>query len=213
MPQINIFAPDDDRYIDADISMGSLVEDKHDIAPTVDINEASNIVNEQYMASTIRLPQQIILDQSNLPELTTSTESEKRVKQPGTFYRCVNPINWKPIEHGKSITVYEESVVTRPEQCNQETRVCDNGTMLWSYIEVSCQQLWDWCVWPDWKSYPHGWVGTYYLHDEVIGKPEDGEDICVRQARVCQGWSWYLFDRNTKSDFTYKYSYCNAKIQ
>lgn len=201
VPQIDIFAPSDKKV---DTHIETTVEDTHNIAPTVDTDKVLDIINtHSVLGNDVPQPQ----------ETTNEKEPEKRVKQPGTFYRCTNPITWRPIEHGKSITVYEKSIVTWPEQCKQETRVCDNGTMLWSYIETSCQQVWDWCVWPDGKNYVHGWVGTYYLHNEVIWKPEDGEDICTRQARVCQNGSRYLFDRQTKSNFDYKYSYCNAKIQ
>lgn len=198
LPQINIFAPSDNpRNTEIQVDSSS-----HNTAPVVDASEILKIVNEQS-----------VLPVQNPPQQDVKKQPEKRVKQPGTYYRCVNPITGKPIEHGKSVIVYEKSLVTFPETCKQETRVCDNGTMLWSYVETSCQRVWDGCVWPDGKNYSHGAVGTYYLHNEVIGKPEDGEDICTRQARVCQGGSRYLFDRQTKSNFDYKYSYCNAKIQ
>ncbi len=198
VPQINIFAPDNNQT-----NNKIVVEKEHDTAP-IEADKIVDIINDQAVLQVQNLTQ----EDSKQP-----SKPEKRVKQPDTYYRCVNPITGKPIEHGKTIITYEKSSVKFPETCKQEIRKCDNGTMLWSYTETSCTQVWDGCVWPDWRNYSHGSVGTYYLYGEVIWKKEDGEDICTRQARVCQWWSRYLFNRQTKSDFTYKYPHCNVEVQ
>lgn len=57
-----------------------------------------------------------------------------------TPYRCPNPI-WWAIEHGKSVFLYKSLVVNYPEQCQWENRVCNNGTLLWSFTEEGCTQI------------------------------------------------------------------------
>lgn len=203
VPQLNIFAPHDQA--DVSSSVNTWAEEAHFVAP--DLNPILNIANDSKVLGINNID-----PPAETKDIPQEPKQEKRIKQPGTFYRCTNPLTWRPIEHGKSITVYEKSVVRFPEECKKEVRICDNGTMLWSFVETTCKQDGDGCVWPDGKNYSHKSVGTYYLHNEVIGKPEDWEDICTRQARICQNGSWYLFDHKTKSNFTYKYAYCNVKI-
>lgn len=190
------------------------------------------------------------------------------------YFRCSNPFWWTAIEHGKSIFAYENDTVNYPEACKWESRVCNNGTLWWSYTSKTCIQIWnsctaprwsilkhgqivkwysdnmidfgancgdfaknlqcldgviEWsnkyiydtcknevakvCTWPDGKTYPHNQIATYYKYSKVVWEPKDGEDICPRQARLCNNGARYNLDRTQKIWFTYSKNNCIAAIE
>lgn len=101
------------------------------------------------------------------------------------YYRCSNPFWWTPIEHGKSVFAYQYSSVDYPNTCKWENRVCNNGTLGWSFIEKICIQVWDNCQTPWWTIIKH-WqtIKTYSLN--TVSFSEWCDSVSV--TRQCLDW-------------------------
>lgn len=61
------------------------------------------------------------------------------------YFRCVNPFGWTPISHWDEVFAYEKVSVEYPEKCKWETRICDNGTLNWTFSQKSCKVIGDSC--------------------------------------------------------------------
>lgn len=141
--------------------------------------------------------------------VTQNDDSINLPETPQPPHRCVHPFWWYPLSHGDSIDAYEFNEVRYPQQCIPESRLCQYGALQWTFTFQSCSQIWDSCLWPDESSFTHNTVATYYQYDYIVWLPEDGEDICPREVRVCKDGSRATVDGQKKS-FIFKHRVCEV---
>ena len=84
------------------------------------------------------------------------------------------------INHGDSITAYEDDEVECDEDCSDEQRVCTDGQLSGTFQFPSCESPCDECQLPWGGTIDHGDSVTAYEDDEV----ECGEE-CSDEDRVC----------------------------
>jgi len=124
-------------------------------------------------------------------------------------HRCPHPFGWYPLDHDKTIETYEKSEVPYPETCNKEERLCQYGTLEWTFIEQSCVQIGKSCTWPDGFITAHWAVWVYYKYDKVVWDPSDGNDECAREWRECINGVWHDLAW-FKAGFSYAHKICTV---
>jgi hypothetical protein len=81
-------------------------------------------------------------------------------------HRCVTPIG--PLEHGKSITLYKDSTVQHPAECESISRECNFWDLEGDddYDQTNCKQVGDFCAIPN-GTVNHGEYTISYTKESV----------------------------------------------
>jgi hypothetical protein len=89
------------------------------------------------------------------------------------------------LSHGDTLIAWATEEVVYPDVCVKEERLCQYGSLWWTYMFTSCVQTGQSCSGPDGTVFTHGSKGTYYQYNHITGLPENGEDVCPREVRIC----------------------------
>jgi hypothetical protein len=127
-------------------------------------------------------------------------------------HRCSHPWWWYPLSHGDSLVAYKTEIVSYPDTCLSEERDCAYGTLGGSFSFASCYQMGNECYAPDGQVFPHDSIATYYVYDIVTGHPENGVDLCPREARLCVNGERHTLDGVFQWFGAYIYPVCSAVV-
>lgn len=115
------------------------------------------------------------------------------------YFRCSSPWWWTPLDHGDSIFAYAQNTVEYPTACKGENRVCDNGTLKWSYTSKTCIQVWDQCSTDRWIL-THGQTINAYSANSVPYGSDCSSKIEVRKCLDGTLWGTAPFKTCTISE-------------
>ena len=103
---------------------------------------------------------------------------------------------WGTIHHGQSVTWYQSVSVPYGQTCQSETRTCNNGTLGWSYLYLSCQtEQPTWCTLPWWWTTWHGAILTAYTTSSATCPT-----TCTSATATCNNGVWSV------NNFTWTYT-------
>jgi hypothetical protein len=95
------------------------------------------------------------------------TSTDNTSKPFADYYRCANPFWWLPLEHWKSVFAYKALTAEYPSTCEWEERICNNWTLLWTFDQKTCIQIWKVCTSPWWTTIKHWDTVTTYQNNIV----------------------------------------------
>ena len=103
---------------------------------------------------------------------------------------------WGTIHHGQSVTWYQSASVPYGQTCQSEARICNNGTLEWSYTYPSCQtEQPTWCTLPWWWTTWNGAIVTAYTTASATCPT-----ACTSATATCNNGEWSV------QNFTWTYT-------